>query len=99
MTRLVGDLLDVVSIDAGRLAVAPQRHDAKVLLEETLDTFQALASVKRISLTSDVRAESIAARCDDDRILQVLANLVGNAIKFTSEGGRVDLVVETSGSE
>ena len=99
MTRLVGDLLDVVSIEAGRLAVAPERHDARDLLEETLDVFRPLANVKNISMTSDVRAGSLLARYDYDRILQVLANLVGNAIKFTGEGGKIDLVVEAVGDD
>ena len=94
MTRLVGDLLDVVSIEAGRLAVAPERHDARDLVRETVEVFRPLASVKNISIASDVRAGSLLARYDYERILQVLANLVGNAIKFTGEGGRIDLVVE-----
>jgi signal transduction histidine kinase len=94
MTELVGDLVDVVSIEAGRLAVAPQRHDAMDLLRETLEVFQPLAGAKKISIASDVRAGSVLARYDHDRILQVLANLVGNAIKFTGEGGKIELVVE-----
>jgi signal transduction histidine kinase len=99
MTRLVGDLLDVVSIDAGRLAVAPRRHDARDLVRETMEVFRPLASVKNISIASDVRAGSLLARYDHERILQVLANLVGNAIKFTGEGGTIDLVVEASGDD
>ncbi len=94
MNRLVGDLLDIVSIESGRLAVAPERHDAKELLGEIVEVFRPLANLKRITLTSDVRAGSTLARYDDDRILQVLANLVGNAIKFTGEGGSIELVVE-----
>jgi signal transduction histidine kinase len=99
MTRLVGDLLDVVSIEAGRLAVAPERHDAMDLVRETMEVFRPLASVKNISIASDVRAGSLLARYDHERILQVLANLVGNAIKFTGEGGRIDLVVEANGDD
>lgn len=99
MTRLVGDLLDVVSIEAGRLAVAPERHDARDLVRETMEVFRPLASVKNISVASDVRAGSLLARYDHERILQVLANLVGNAIKFTGEGGRIDLVVEATGDD
>ena len=99
MTRLVGDLLDVISIEHGRLAVLPERHDAKELLRETLDAFQPIAAAKQIDITTDVRAGSLLARYDHDRILQVLANLVGNAIKFTGEGGQVALFVEPSHDE
>jgi signal transduction histidine kinase len=99
MSRLVGDLIDVVSIEAGQLALAPERHDARSLLEETIDVFRPLASAKRISITSDVRAGSLLARYDHERILQVLANLVGNAIKFTGEGGKIDLLVAADGDD
>lgn len=99
MTRLIEDLLDVVSIEAGRLAVAPEHHDVKDLLGEALDVFRPLASVKHISIAGDVRAGSLLARYDYDRILQVLSNLIGNAIKFTGEGGKIDLVVEAVGDD
>lgn len=94
MARLVGDLVDVVSIEAGRLALVPQRHDVVELLRETLDIFQPLAAAKRIWIGTDVRAGSLLGRYDHERILQVLANLVGNALKFTPDGGRIHIVVE-----
>jgi signal transduction histidine kinase len=94
MTRLVGDLVDIVSIEAGRLAVTPKRHDAVELIRETMDIFQPLAAAKQIWIGSDVRRGSILARYDHERILQVLANLVGNALKFTPEGGRIHILVE-----
>jgi len=94
MNRLVGDLLDVVSIEAGRLAIVPHREDAAELLRETVDAFQAIASAKKIALTTEMKSGALAARCDHERILQVLANLVGNAVKFTPDGGRIDLLVD-----
>lgn len=94
MARLVGDLVDVVSIEAGRLALVPQRHDIVELLRETLDVFQPLAAAKQIWIGTDVRAGSLLGRYDHERILQVLANLVGNALKFTPDGGRIHIVVE-----
>jgi signal transduction histidine kinase len=99
MSRLVDDLLDVVSIEAGRLAVEPKREDAAELVRETLETFRPLAGAKKISLHTDVKAESLLGRFDHERLLQVLSNLVGNAIKFTQEGGRIDIVVETTEQE
>jgi signal transduction histidine kinase len=95
MNRLVGDLLDIVSIEAGRLSIVPRREDATELLSETVDAFQAVASAKKISLTTEARSGNLIALYDHERVLQVLANLVGNAVKFTPGGGRIDVFVES----
>ncbi|HET9959735.1 MAG TPA: HAMP domain-containing sensor histidine kinase [Polyangiaceae bacterium] len=94
MARLVGDLVDIVSIEAGHLAVAPRRHDVVELLRETMEVFQPLAAAKQIWIGTDVKRGSLLARYDHERVLQVLANLVGNALKFTAEGGRIHILVE-----
>ncbi|MBV9947575.1 MAG: HAMP domain-containing histidine kinase [Myxococcales bacterium] len=94
MARLAGDLVDVVSIQAGHLALAPQRHDAVELVSETIEVFQPLATAKGMWIGTDIKPGSLLARYDHDRILQVLANLVGNALKFTPEGGRIHILVE-----
>lgn len=94
MARLVGDLVDIVSIESGRLAVEPKPHDAVELVRETTDAFEPLVKAKGISLGIDVKAGSVMARYDHERILQVLTNLVGNALKFTPEGGRIHVLAE-----
>ncbi|WNG40698.1 hypothetical protein F0U61_48675 [Archangium violaceum] len=94
MNRLIGDLLDVASIEAGKLTVEPRPEDAIRLVRETMEVFQPTASAKGISLDSDVARDSLLARFDHERILQVLANLLSNAIKFTPEGGRISIRVE-----
>jgi len=99
MNRLIGDLVDVTSIEAGRLAVAPGVGDAKALVQESLEAFQPGASAKGISLHNTVPDGSLPARFDHDRVLQVLANLVSNALKFTDEGGTISIVLEPQGSD
>ena len=99
MNRLVGDLLDLASIEAGRLAVMPKQEDAIELIRETVDAFQPIATVKHLSLRTEVKAGALLAQYDHERILQVLANLVGNAVKFGSPGGRIDIVVEAIAGE
>lgn len=94
MNRLIGDLVDVASIEAGRLSVAPQLDEATHLVRETVEAFQPAASARHLSLKSEVARDSLPARFDPERILQVLANLVSNAIKFTPEGGRISIRVE-----
>jgi signal transduction histidine kinase len=89
MTRLVGDLVDVVSIEAGKLDVSLAPRDAGRLLGETLETFQPVAAARGIALEGQVEREAILGRFDHDRILQVLGNLVSNGIRFTPAGGRI----------
>jgi signal transduction histidine kinase len=99
MNRLVGDLVDVASIDAGKLAVTPVPGDAATLIAEAVDTFQAAASAKGISLQTETVEPPLPAEFDHDRILQVLANIITNAIKFTSQGGRIRVRGERAGDE
>jgi|SRR4051812_39557965 signal transduction histidine kinase len=89
MNRLIGDLVDITSIDAGKLAVTATRGDAGLLISEVVDTFQTAAAARNIVLAAQVVDGTLLAEFDHGRLLQVLANLISNSIKFTPEGGRV----------
>src|SRR6185436_3248684 len=99
MNRLIGDLIDVASIDAGKLAITPVPGDATRLIAEAVDTFQASASAKGISLQIEIVEGPLLAEFDHDRMLQVLANTIANAIKFTSRGGSIRVRGEHAGDE
>ena len=94
MTRLIGDLVDVTSINAGKLAMDRASVDAGALLAEAVEAFQEAAEEKGIALSADAPAEPVEAELDRGRILQVLANLISNAVKFTPAGGSVSARVE-----
>jgi signal transduction histidine kinase len=94
MLRLIDDLLDVASIEAGRLAIDCGAHDPGAILQESLASFESIAKEKRLRMTAEVQPNLPKAICDRDRILQVVSNLVGNATKVTTEGGQVTLRVE-----
>jgi signal transduction histidine kinase len=94
MNRLIGDLVDVTSIDAGKLAMAPVRNDAAALVAEATDTFRPAALEKGVALTAELPAGPLHAEFDHDRMLQVFANLIANAIKFTPRGGEIRVRVE-----
>jgi signal transduction histidine kinase len=98
MTRLLDDLVDVASIEAGRFSIAPDTSDAKALIRDTLEAFRPAASAKGISLTMALADNVLPAKFDQDRILQVLANLLSNAIKFTGHGGSITVNVEQEGA-
>ena len=96
MTRLIGDLTDTASIEAGRLAITPEPVDVGKLVSDTVEAFTPIATAKNIALDARLPALSLIAVLDDLRILQVLANLVGNAIKFTPAGGQVSIRIRTA---
>jgi len=98
MNRLIGDLVDVASIDAGKLAFMYGRESCTGVIDESLDTFRPIASEKNISLTR-IEGPSLDADFDRERLLQVLANLITNSIKFTSSGGRIAVRVERKGDD
>ena len=94
LNRLMGDLVDVTSIEAGTLTMSPVPGDAAALVAEATATLQAAAREKGVSLAAEVPPARLFAEFDPDRMLQVLANLVVNAIQFTPPGGRIVVRVE-----
>ena len=99
MNRLIGDLVDVASIDAGKLAMTPTLGDSTTLIAEAVDTFHAAASAKGISLEAEIGEHPLLTDFDHDRMLQVLANLITNSIKFTAQGGKIGVRGERAGGE
>ena len=92
MAKLIEDLLDVARVEAGELTVLPCVEAAAPLVREALDQLRPLAEAKSVALDS-LCAEGLCVRCEGGRIVQVLTNLIGNAIKFTATGGRVSVTV------
>ena len=99
MQRLIEDLLDFASIEEGRLAITRQLQDSGSMLSETIANFESVAQEKRLQLTANAGPPSQPIYCDRDRIMQVLANLIGNATKAAAEGGHVNLRLEDRGTE
>jgi signal transduction histidine kinase len=89
MARLISDLLDVATIDAGMLSVQPQPQSVLGLLQEAVEMFQLLASQKAVQLLAETPQDALIVHADRERVLQLLSNLIGNAIKFTGPGGAI----------
>jgi signal transduction histidine kinase len=99
MKRLVGDLLDVAAIEAGRLHVQATADDLSRVLHDAAESFRVAAGTKDIALEVDEAPRPVMAMFDHDRVIQVLGNLVGNAIKFTPAGGRITVALREAGDE
>ncbi len=97
MNRLIGDLVDVASIDAGKLAMQMVQGDVASLVVEAVEALQITASARGVSLAVQDAQAPFLAEFDHDRLLQVLANLIGNSIKFTPKGGSIRVHCERVG--
>jgi two-component system sensor histidine kinase NblS len=90
LTRLVNDVLDLSKLESGR-SYNLQRVDLAQAIEQTLRTYQLNAKDKGIELIQDLSSDLPLVIGHYDLLLQVLGNLVGNALKFTKAGGKVAL--------
>jgi signal transduction histidine kinase len=97
MNRLIADLLDVASIDAGRLAVNAQHGDLVAMLAEAVEAFESAAASKDTTITLLTPDGPLPAEFDHARLFQVMGNLLMNSIKFTARGGRITVRGERTG--
>ena len=97
MTRMLTDLLDVARIECGALRMVKREHEVCAFLAEVHRSYQPLFEDRGIGVDVDVPPAPIYAAFDHDRIVQVLSNLLGNALKFTPTGGTVTAYVVRRG--
>jgi two-component system, chemotaxis family, sensor kinase Cph1 len=98
MSRLITDLLNMAKIDAGRLDLQKQPEPSRALVEGALSILEPLANAKQITIEKDL-TEAPPVNADRERIFYVLSNIIGNAIKFTPERGRITLRTESRPGE
>ncbi len=99
MERLISDLLDLGAMDQNELRLVRGPAEANKLVEEVLIEMRAMADEKGVELTSEGPGKSLVVDCDRDRVIQVLENLIANAIKFTPAGKKVTVRLVESGPE
>jgi signal transduction histidine kinase len=91
MHRLMQDLLDAASIDAGRLAMETHPAELAPVVNTVVSMFGDRAAQQRIDLQVNLPPDLPAVLADAGRVSQLLSNLVGNAVKFTPEGGTIEI--------
>jgi len=96
LLRLINDILDLSKIEAGRLQLAIESVSIEGSFAEVIDTLRPLADKKSQSLVVNAAPE-LNVRADHTRFKQILMNLLGNAIKFTPDGGRIELMARPLG--
>lgn len=87
--RFINDLLDVAKIEAGKLDISCVRMNIAPAITDVIELFTAAAAEKKIKLAAELPGEKIMVIADEDRLRQVITNLVNNALKFTPAGGTV----------
>lgn len=96
--RLIGDLVDASAINAGKLSLDIQTCAADELVHEAVEAFRSNAELREIALEAEAHDDTPVA-CDHDRVIQVLSNLIDNALRFTPRKGRVTVsAVRRNGS-
>jgi signal transduction histidine kinase len=99
LLELISDLLDVQKLEVGQLKMKADNYNIRSTVEKALSIIASQAMIDKIELSHTIR-DDIFARFDEDRIVQVLTNLVKNSLKATEPTkGKVEVFVTDSGSE
>jgi signal transduction histidine kinase len=98
LERLVGDVLDLAKLDARRFALLREEVDMRALCERAYATFAEEAKARGVEYDLEL-GEGAVLVTDGDRVLQIVTNLIANALHWTPEGGRVDLGLVTENGE
>jgi PAS domain S-box-containing protein len=96
MTRLVDDLLDVGRITSGKIHIDAKPVDLASTLAAVVESIEPYARSKAHELTFELPAEPTWVSGDPARLLQIVGNLLNNAVKFTGRGGRIHLALRRS---
>jgi signal transduction histidine kinase len=91
LVRLIGDLLDLSRIEAGRVELHRTRVDLADVIQDVVDSLRPMATEKWLDLSIVPSPTTFAVFADRDKLQQVLINLAGNAVKFTPSGGSVSI--------
>jgi len=99
LTRLINDVLDFQRLESGKTTLNVQENDVTELAREVHQTMVSFANKKGIDFSLELKGDLPKAQFDRDKIIQVLTNLIGNAVKFTPEQGDICFCVECRGEE
>lgn len=90
---LVNDIMDYSKIAAGKLAIVKEPCDARTLVDDAADSLRAMATAKGVKIAKEYAPLLPRCAAESRRVVQVLMNLISNAIKFTPTRGQVTITV------
>ena len=99
LERIVGDMLSVSEIEAGSMTIRREPMRTEQLFDELREDYRAQADEKSIELVFDLPPKFPTIQADRDRLGQALHNLIGNAIKYTPSGGKIEVSVQFDGND
>jgi PAS domain S-box-containing protein len=93
LSRLVDDLLDVSRITRGKVSLRREPVDVQATITHVVESLRPMLQDRRHTIDIGVPQEPLFIEADEARVAQILSNIVGNAIKYTPEGGRIGITV------
>jgi PAS domain S-box-containing protein len=99
LVRLVDDLLDIARISSGKMELRKQRTDLNAVLASAVETSMPLVRTAGHTLSVQLSDENLEVVADATRIAQVVSNLLNNAVKYTPDGGRIELAARREDGE
>ena len=94
MVEMIDNLLDVHKLEAGKLVLSFRIEDPQALITKGVSRFRSLARKAQLSLTTSFPPELPDVMVDRSKFLRLLGNMISNALKFTNEGGRIEVSAE-----
>jgi len=91
LNKIIADLLNISKIESGKMMLRRKKSDIVKAINEEMEIYRFRAKEKGIRFLMDIPRESVTLYCDEDKLKMIIANLVGNALKFTPSGGYVKL--------
>ncbi|MBE0534113.1 MAG: response regulator [Phycisphaerae bacterium] len=99
LSRIVANFLDISKIEAGTMELAQAVLSAQAVVEDVVASMETLSQAKNIEIRLALCKDDLKIVADEDRLIQILTNLIGNAIKFIPVHGHIEVTVEPAGEE
>jgi PAS domain S-box-containing protein len=99
LIRMVSDILTLSRMEVGKVKIKPNPHDLNRLAGDVVQELEAVRLERKLTLVTTFAPDLPLIEADGEQIRQVITNLLGNAYKYTPEGGRVEVRTSWTGSE